>query len=399
MGSIALLFILGFDMKNKKNIYQTIKHIKIFFISICFCCFLAYPVVDLVFSISAKKQTDQVKKIVSIPKLKINKLDKFPSQFDEFFSADFPLQEKLVSLNSFFKIKILGVSPDPEKVIVGKRNWLFTGGDLLETFRGANLLDAKELDVLKENIISRANWAEARNCKYYLAVVPDKQTIYSEFMPDWALKVNSLTMLDQLKELFKNNQVVHFIDMRESLLAAKKDYLLYYKIDHHWNDIGGYVGYLDIINAIRKDFPLLTPPLSINDFSIDSTKELIGGEAEILNIGKWYKEHRMELRFKAEERGLDSAKAGYPPPENFAFPGDYEIVKVVKNSKLPKAVIIRDSFTDFMLKYLKEHFRKSVFVFDDWQYKSNYEILQKEKPEIVITILYESNIKKLLKPE
>ena len=63
---------------------------------------------------------------------------------------------------------------------------------------------------------------------------------------------------------------------------------------------------------------------------------------------------------------------------------------------LPEAVIFRDSFIDFMMPFLQEHFKKSVFIFDNWQYKYIDKIIDTEKPDIVITFVFESNLHQII---
>ncbi len=52
------------------------------------------------------------------------------------------------------------------------------------------------------------------------------------------------------------------------------------------------------------------------------------------------------------------------------------------NTTLPKAVVFRDSFSTLLLKFLSESFSRLVAV---WQPNLDYSIIEKEKPDIVIS--------------
>jgi hypothetical protein len=88
-------------------------------------------------------------------------------------------------------------------------------------------------------------------------------------------------------------------------------------------------------------------------------------------------------------------KRGYPVPDGVSD-WDAEIVKANENGKKLKCLITRDSYTLKMVQYLQEHFKECVFIHDAWKYKLHEEIIQKENPDIVMSIIIETNLGKLL---
>ena len=89
-------------------------------------------------------------------------------------------------------------------------------------------------------------------------------------------------------------------------------------------------------------------------------------------------------------------KRGYLSPKGFPYTDDYEIQMQTGDTTLPNAIIIRDSFTDALLPFLAEGFNRSTFIFDAWEYGNNFNIIEIEKPQIVIYIVLESNLNSLL---
>jgi hypothetical protein len=87
----------------------------------------------------------------------------------------------------------------------------------------------------------------------------------------------------------------------------------------------------------------------------------------------------------------------YTPTYGFPYPSDYEKVMTTGNPALPKAVIIRDSFAGFMLDQLSYGFNESVYIWDYWIYGLNAEIIEKEKPEVVLNIIIEKNFDDIIK--
>ncbi len=366
-------------------------------ITIVFLCILIYPVIDQTFKITKRKQTDQVKKIVRFPSLDTNKLDSIPKLFEEYYNDKFSLQDFLVFANSYFKIKCLGVSPDPAKVIVGRNGWLFWSVST-DNYRGLKHFTDDELRQLKMILDKRGIWYRSKGIRFYFAIPPDKASVYPEYMPSWIQKVTPVTIYDQVVTLFKNDTLVPVIDLRDALIKIKRNnLLLYHKIDHHWNDVGAFYAYQAIINRIRIDFPQITP-LKWDDFKLDTTERMTrGSEAEMLNVSKLFNANFFKLIKKIPTKSHEGTKANYIPPDWFAYPNDYEVVRELDGSKLPYAFIIRDSYADYLFQYFQENFRKCKFFYDCWMYQFSKKIIEKEKPDLVILMPYESNLKQILK--
>ena len=143
--------------------------------------------------------------IPTAPKLNVNRLDPFPKAFEDYFDRTFELKPWLVGLNSKLKIRGLGVSPCPDKVIIGKNGWLFLGGKHIEEYQGANLFTDDELIKIKERLDARALHAkEKTGAKLYFAILPLKHTIYPEYLPFFVRKMKPITRAEQLFSYLKN---------------------------------------------------------------------------------------------------------------------------------------------------------------------------------------------------
>src|SRR5262245_31912349 len=73
------------------------------------------------------------------PVANIKRLDVFPKQFENYFDKTLEMKPWMVSVNSKFKMNTFGLSPNPDKVILGKDNWLFIAGDKMDAYRGVKL--------------------------------------------------------------------------------------------------------------------------------------------------------------------------------------------------------------------------------------------------------------------
>ncbi|HEX2901548.1 MAG TPA: hypothetical protein VHS96_17685, partial [Bacteroidia bacterium] len=89
-------------------------------------------------------------------------------------------------------------------------------------------------------------------------------------------------------------------------------------------------------------------------------------------------------------------KVPYPPIADFPYDWDYESVREIEGRDSPKLLLITDSFGHNIFPYLAEQFGRSVKIFDGWQYKLNREIVLQERPDVVILMPMEANLRHVL---
>jgi alginate O-acetyltransferase complex protein AlgJ len=367
------------------------KAIRIIFIFL-FLGMIYFPMINNKYHFVGKIMED-----IPPPLLYLERINNFPKQYENMYDKVLRVKPWLVNLNTHFKIKVLGLSPNPEKVVVGNDGWLYLGPPNIAEYKGTNLFTHAELIKLKRNLYERAAVSKANgNGVFYLVIFPLKHTIYPEHLPISIRRSNPYTRVDQLVEYFSGDALVHVIDIRKELIANKGERLLFYKTDNHWNDLGGYYGYRAIINEMHKKFPALHR-YELNHFVTDTATDLIGGEAQMMNAGDMYHELRYDLNPGPACFAKINTKKIYSSPPDFPYAFDYENRRETLNDQLPDALFIRDSFCDAILPLLAENFNHSVYIFDDWIYGFNREIMETEKADIVACMVIESNLEHLLK--
>ncbi len=109
-----------------------------------------------------------------------------------------------------------------------------------------------------------------------------------------------------------------------------------------------------------------------------------------------FKDVFFEIKPKLGFKSFEAPKFGYPPPPYFVYPWKYEEDREIKDSKKPRLLIISDSFGENLFPFLSEKFSRSVKIFDSWQYKLNLDIIRNEKPDVVLLLVLESNIRCIL---
>jgi hypothetical protein len=115
----------------------------------------------------------------------------------------------------------------------------------------------------------------------------------------------------------------------------------------------------------------------------------------MVNLEKEFPELFVKLSELHEIQAHDGIKRPYPVPSSISAE-DHQIIKINEHGKKLKCLIIRDSFTLLLVRYLQEHFKETVFIHDEWKYRMREDLIAAEKPDIVINIIFETGVEKLI---
>jgi len=282
-------------------------------------------------------------------------------------------------------MKYSKISPVPDKVIIGLDGWLFYAAEgALDSYRCNNLFTERDLIMIKMSMEARNNWLKERGIEYYLVFVPEKQTIYPEFMPRSIKRQGKYSKLDQVVYYLRNYSNVKVVDLREGLSRHKRKRRLYDKLGTHWNDYGAFIGYRQLIKQIAKKFSMIHP-FEETDFYIKyETAKGINLASHLGAQKSFFVEDMIKLVFKGKRRF--QLLEGNLERERFTpF-----VLTQIRNENLPRLVMFRDSYATQMIPFLSEHFSHSVYM---WSFALHGDIIEREKPDIVINEIEERYLK------
>ena len=311
--------------------------------------------------------------------------EKFIDDFENYFDDNFGLRNSMISWGSSIKVNLFKSSVHPQNVKFGRSGWLFYNkidGAIFNSYTQQNLLSNQDLDSLVEVWEKRKMKLENKGIKYIMAVWPNKSTIYLEHVP--------LTMQAQIKgAISKTDQILNFlssakssipfITVRNKFMEEKKRTTLYRKLDSHWNQLGAFYAYHNFMEQTHDILGIV--PYNLDDFSISYRDESKGDLLSMLGICETIFFSETNPNLQLTEKKLTITKSE----------GKYKNSLIFKNEKCNnrlKALIFRDSFTDALIPFLKNHFYETHFVWFEYQ---NH-IVEAIKPDIVITSFVERNI-------
>ncbi|MEQ8624216.1 MAG: hypothetical protein RJQ00_05160 [Vicingaceae bacterium] len=296
----------------------------------------------------------------------------FFKDFETFYIDHLGFKTYLTTLNASLKYLIFNSSSHPQFAVTGKNNWAFYTDNtdrILDSYSHQDLLTQDSLESLRLKWEKRKSDLKAMGIDFYIAVYPNKSTIYNNNVPfnmKWT-KRDTCSKLNQVINHFKlKSSPIEIIQFKNELMAQKDTIDNYLKFDTHWNDLGCFTAYQKLCKSIQIN------PHSLSDLNL--THELFKNP----DLGRL--------------SGLCNSKLSlYSTPiinykdSKLDFPKDTAIdfITCWKNPDLTKTktlLVFMDSYTNNMEKLLALHFKECYFV------PRNYyiEIIQETNPDIVI---------------
>jgi len=207
--------------------------------------------------------------------------------------------------------------------------------------------------------------------------VPDKQSVYPEYLPARIRRVNEQTRMGQLVAHLHAHSNVEVLDLRSALLPAKAEELVFEQTGSHWNAYGAYQAYAAILVRLAARFPALAPrPLS--DFEIRKTMAPANRYLFLTGVSDLYQEPLVELLPRTPRTAVTVEESGPSKGNRYGS----RLVRETAHPELPSAVVFHDSFMPYELEpLLSEHFRRVVYL---WQYEFDVWAIEQERPDLVI---------------
>jgi hypothetical protein len=165
---------------------------------------------------------------------------------------------------------------------------------------------------------------------------------------------------------------IELIDPSGPLQQYKQIRDVYYSTDTHWNIFGAWVGYQDLLNHIRRDFPCLHP-IQYEDLRITDSFNKHGDLSGMLGLENVYKRKEMIVSLKDTNHTLE-----FPPKADIIM--SFKPTKRLDTCGL-KMMMFRDSYANYLIPFLNLHFKETTYV---WSYDFLSALIEEKKPDIVI---------------
>ncbi|MBW2272999.1 MAG: hypothetical protein JRG96_06990 [Deltaproteobacteria bacterium] len=310
-----------------------------------------------------------------------------PAAMEAYYDDHMGLRDILIRSYGYLEIRWLGASPS-DRLVVGKEGWLFLADDApIAQYRGIARFTRPELQRWRQVLLEWRDWLAERDIAFLVVFVPNKHTIYPEFMPDSLPRVSDESQLSQLTRFLADTSDLPVLDLRAVLEAAKGQARIYHKTDTHWNDVGAYAAYREILAALAEPLPHLAPgaPIPVRYEELDGPGM---GLARMVGLDEVLGERYLFLHPLRPRAAIEpEQRAVYAERTRKQLPLDMG----TRDPSLPRALMIRDSFANALIPYLSESFERILYV---WERSMDPQLVERERPDVVIFEIVERFIGK-----
>lgn len=356
-------------------------------IAFVFASLLILPTIDQVLNLSGRFASTENRQRAGFPHLQFPHVRNFVIRFDRYYKENFGWRNALFYAYSRWKLNLLNTSPLPEKVVVGKNGWYYLGNSynhVIDQHRGLMPLSVDSARIIAHQLVAAQQKLAQQGIQFYVMIAPDSHTIYPENLPDHLRPSPLPSRLDVLKQAMAKTNVP-FIDIRDTLRAAKRNHVLYYQTDTHWNDYGMLIGCAALLNRIRLDYPQVAP-VRLADYQIEQQRGVGGDLTTMLMVQD---DHKDPVFYAIQPAAsLAVRQTATDPNPKSIFPSR-RFVKTGPAKNLPRLLFIGDSFSHSMTQFVPGYFRESYFV------RSSHldsTLVKAEQPDIVVFEVVERNL-------
>ncbi len=337
--------------------------------------------------LSDRLETESVEKrtLAALPDFALETLEEYPKAFEAYYNDHLPFRNLLIRLYNSLQVHLFRTSSH-ENVILGEDGWLFyasrTDGTTMECYDGSVLFSDEELKRIEDSLVGMQERLAEQGIEFVVFIAPNKERMYSEYLPDYLGEQAEECMLNQVLTLLKERTSIRVVYPYDDLMAYKQAYPeqnLYYKTDTHWNDMGGYIGARALLSELGID---IAPLDQLDTTAIDGDDGDLTG---MLNAAGM-----MEKGF-SKKVITNTPNHVQPVEENYNGRMEY----MSEGAPQKKVFIRRDSFSTAMIPYLRENLSHSIFM-----HYIEYDAQQvwEEKPDVFVLEIVERYLRWLRNP-
>ncbi len=273
----------------------------------------------------------------------------------EDFTGDLALAEEAANINSAITSALADDAYiESDQVLAGKGGWLFykraDDGTSIQDYQGTSTFSEKTMASIAKSLTETRDAMAKKGARFVVMIVPNKEIIYSEYMPSTVYRTSEITRCDKLYEYLKKNTDLEIVYPKKELFAAKNTCQVYYKYDTHWNYAGVYVGIQCLLRQLHGNY------VDISDANIVMEGQNQSGDlARIVGLDSKYND---DYFYNFYASGIDPSQISSE-----------------------SVLLVGDSFGDMMKNMLGYYF-PTVNNVGVWTYKMN--MLDKYKPDVVV---------------
>jgi hypothetical protein len=328
-------------------------------------------------------------------------LHEAPDNVEAWFNDHFGFRGKLIRSYAEFMYKFFGKSINPDNVVIGKDGFFFLGNwysHIIDRTRDRNGLSEEEIETRAAGMLAMQNDAERKGVRFYLAVAPNKHSVYPDKLP-MNLPATQKTFYDRMFAAYAAKGI-NQIPLRDAMRAARQRFGddLFLKTDSHWSSLGAYAATSIVINRIAEDFPQVSAPQASRYGKKEHRSGDLLGIARLPADASFYQTvlnwnpKASSLTFQFYANGGISHLYTTPPTQEIPHFAELRVVNKAAGNKL-KALVLKDSFVKAMSPFINNTFYETIYCNGITPQRVGLSVLlERHKPDLVIVEIVERDM-------
>jgi len=313
-------------------------------------------------------------------KISLNQIQSFPHQFDAFTQDHLFQRNQIISSRNKLELDIFG-SLKTDEVKIGylkdkeDRMFFYNIPEVADLYKPEGLFSQTDLELWVKEHEFRSQYFEDQGIYYYVLTNPIKNSVYSDYL---GFDINTTpTRAKQIVEYVKeHNSKLKLVFPLAEVIADRANHKVFYQTDSHWNQYGGYLAYNELFKVMSKDFPELKP-IPKEQFEVENVE----GVGDLFRLAGLYQPELVPsytlpnsqvIFSKQEFKNLGPKSINYINHTTTSTGGNTDI----------NAVFFRNSFTDAIMPFASQHFKKAEYPTLSFSLDKN--ILNAIQPKIVV---------------
>lgn len=240
------------------------------------------------------------------------------------------------------------------QVLLGKEDWLFykstEDGDPISDYQGTNHYDEATMQTIADKLTNERNQFTNYGIDFYILSIPNKSSVYPEYMPDTIERKDTTSRTDLLMKYLEENTDLNVVDAKPTLVKAKKKKPVYYKSDTHFNQIGAFL-------------------------TVQALKDKIDGKTDSLKNVKFDK---VMNNYSGDLACLCDMQDTFNDDIQYQLDASTVNTKIKSNKRI---LVIGDSFSEVMQSIMSQYFAE-VKTVNIWSFEPS--LLDEYKPDVVV---------------
>lgn len=344
------------------------------------------------------------KKLVPFPAPPSNwsSLTNWPTKINQFTTSQLPGRRAGIKFYAALRYR-MGANIH-NRFITGREGWVFQNFEKnFSQYKGQLNFKPKVVSAFADGVAAhQAFFEEEMGTPFIFCMTPDKHFLYSEYFPAYMDRYQGAYTNKKTCEEALKNRGINYLEIPGKMKANKNpDELFFQKLGGHWNTIGAYTAYQEMMQAVAKYFPSL-PLLEKEDLTI-STKRKVQEYHKF--IGAFLPSDRYEwettwtlpraqtqvsMIHENEIQAMDSSKM-----ISKFLPELTPAIVETSTKDGPVLLLIRDSMGNQLIPFLEHSFSKIILIhhiFGKWDPL----LLKDLEPDIVIMAVSQRNLNKVI---